>query len=349
MSVDIRLTATWQVGDSTLDLKALAQILSAIVHTGTVRGASQHLGLSYRTVWGRLEAATAALGQALIVKSRGRGSELTPAGRALLTEIESLESQLHAAVSGQAEATERRLRHAFGTPQPALRLACNYDMVLDACLNAEALDGWSVATMGANKAIAALLASQVDFAGFHHPEGQPWPPGWGALQNADTFVLVPVMMREVGLIVARGNPLDIRGIDDLTRAPIRFINRQRNAGMRTWFDALLHERGIHPRQINGYAREEFTHLAVATAVAAGAADACFTLRAVASELAVDFVPIGWERYFIAGRTALAADPRLTHLIDTLATATAHHPGYVPAPGAGGDGCLPTAPGTPQLR
>ncbi len=49
------------------------------------------------------------------------------------------------------------------------------------------------------------------------------------------------------------------------------VNRQRGAGTRVLLDFELGRLGVSPDAIDGYAREEPTHLAVAAAVAAGRA------------------------------------------------------------------------------
>ena len=40
-------------------------------------------------------------------------------------------------------------------------------------------------------------------------------------------VLVNLVYREQGLMVARGNPKDITSLADLTREDVRYVNRQR--------------------------------------------------------------------------------------------------------------------------
>jgi putative molybdopterin biosynthesis protein len=46
----------------------------------------------------------------------------------------------------------------------------------------------------------------------------------------------------------------------------------------------------------GYQREEYTHLAVAAAVASGTADTALGIRAAARALELDFVPLALEQY-----------------------------------------------------
>ncbi len=105
--------------------------------------------------------------------------------------------------------------------------------------------------------------------------------------------------REQGLIIAAGNPLGIKSLDDLTR--VRYVNRQAGAGTRVLLDYELGKRGIDPARIEGYEREEFTHLAVAAAVAAGRADCGMGIRNAATALELDFIPVGYERYDLVTR------------------------------------------------
>ena len=86
------------------------------------------------------------------------------------------------------------------------------------------------------------------------------------------WLLVNVAKRQQGLIVRKGNPLGIKSLQDLTREDIRYINRQKGAGTRILLDYLLKQSNINPTQVNGYAREEYTHLAVAATVKNDAAD-----------------------------------------------------------------------------
>lgn len=108
--------------------------------------------------------------------------------------------------------------------------------------------------------------------------------------------LVNLVYREQGLILTKGNPMNIRNLADLARAGVSYVNRQRGAGTRILLDYLLRKQCIDPEQINGYEHEEYTHMAVAVAVKAGAADAGLGIRAAARALGLDFTSIVEERY-----------------------------------------------------
>jgi putative molybdopterin biosynthesis protein len=109
-------------------------------------------------------------------------------------------------------------------------------------------------------------------------------------------VVVTLLRREQGLIVAKGNPKSIASLKDLARPAVRFVNRQRGAGTRVLLDYRLKELGIAAEAVHGYQREEYTHLAVAAAVQSGVADCGLGVRAAARALDLDFVSVEWERY-----------------------------------------------------
>lgn len=112
----------------------------------------------------------------------------------------------------------------------------------------------------------------------------------------EDVAVVRLVHRDQGLIVAPGNPLGLRGLEDLARPGVRYVNRQRGAGTRVLLDHELERRGIAADAVSGYAREEHTHLAVAAAVAAGRADCGLGIRAAGRAFDLDFVPVTREPY-----------------------------------------------------
>lgn len=108
--------------------------------------------------------------------------------------------------------------------------------------------------------------------------------------------LVHLGQREQGLMVARDNPLAINTVEDLFRPEVLFVNRQRGAGTRMLLDYRIKQLGLDARGVRGYDREASTHMAVAAAVAAGAADVGMGIRAAATALNLEFVSVGFEQY-----------------------------------------------------
>ena len=108
--------------------------------------------------------------------------------------------------------------------------------------------------------------------------------------------LVHLVLRDQGLILPRGNPKALKGIEDLRRKDIRFINRQAGSGTRILLDFRLGQLGIDPSDVNGYENEEFTHMSVAVAVQSGTADVALGIYAAAKALGLDFIPVVTEQY-----------------------------------------------------
>jgi putative molybdopterin biosynthesis protein len=108
--------------------------------------------------------------------------------------------------------------------------------------------------------------------------------------------LVLLCRRQQGFLVQPGNPKGISDFADLARPDVAFVNRQRGAGTRLLLDYSLRRAGIQPDQVNGYRREEFTHLAVAAAVRSGSADCGLGILAAARALGCDFIPVAQEEY-----------------------------------------------------
>ncbi len=129
--------------------------------------------------------------------------------------------------------------------------------------------------------------------------------------------LINLAWREQGLMVAPGNPHHIKTIQDLTRLGIRFINRQRGAGTRLLLDYLLKENGLYADQVQGYDREEYTHMAVAVNVFSGTADVGLGILAAAKALRLDFIPLLPERYDLVVPETTFTDPRFQVLLEVV--------------------------------
>jgi putative molybdopterin biosynthesis protein len=130
--------------------------------------------------------------------------------------------------------------------------------------------------------------------------------------------VIRLVHREQGLLVAPGNPLGLGGVEDLAKAGVRYVNRQRGAGTRVLLDHLLAWLDLAPDSIAGYSREEPTHLAVAAAVAAGRADAGLGIMAAAAPFGLDFVPVAREPYDLVVAPGALDGPQLAPLWALLA-------------------------------
>lgn len=114
--------------------------------------------------------------------------------------------------------------------------------------------------------------------------------------SGEKVEVISFVYREQGLILPKGNPKGIKGIADLVRDDIRFVNRQRGSGTRVLLDYLLKCEGISPSGIRGYEDEELTHLGVAMRVASGNADVGIGIYSAARVMDLDFIPLFEEKY-----------------------------------------------------
>jgi len=178
----------------------------------------------------------------------------------------------------------------------------------------------SSANVGSLGGLLALGRGEAHFAGSHlldEETGEYNIPYIQRVLPQTPVVLLGFVQREQGLIVPKGNPKGIRGLADLTHPDVVFINRQRGAGTRVLLDYRLRQAGIDPRAIQGYARQEFTHLAVAAAVASGAADCGMGILAAARALELDFVPLDMERYDLVIPAQFFDDAALAPLLSII--------------------------------
>lgn len=137
----------------------------------------------------------------------------------------------------------------------------------------------------------------------------------------EDFTVVTFARWEEGLVTAKGNPKKIRKVADLARRGVRFINREPGSGSRALADKLLAAAAIAAKEVHGYERVAFGHLAAAYAVVLGDADCCLATRSAARTFDLDFVPLHSERYDLVMRRATLDLPAAQVFLDVLQRAT----------------------------
>lgn len=213
----------------------------------------------------------------------------------------------------------------------------SHDMTLDlmAQFLAQRNRRLASANVGSMGGLVALRRGEAHLAGSHllDPDSGVYNLRFIREVLPDVPVKVVALVdRQQGLLVAKGNPKGIRQLEDLKRPEVRFINRQRGAGTRVLLDYHLTLLSIAPEAIQGYNQEEFTHLAVAAAIASGRADCGLGIAAAAQALELDFVPLFNEQYELVIPSQFFDDGLLRPLLDLLADSqfqqtVASLPGY----------------------
>lgn len=129
------------------------------------------------------------------------------------------------------------------------------------------------------------------------------------------MAIIKGVKRVQGIIVPKGNPKNIRTIEDIVGH--RFVNRQFGAGTRVLFDYLLKQKGISTKDIQGYDKEASTHMAVAALVQSGAVDCGMGIESAARAMDLDFIPVGHEEYDFAVQQESLELPHLKAFIEVL--------------------------------
>lgn len=137
----------------------------------------------------------------------------------------------------------------------------------------------------------------------------------------EPMALIKGVERIQGLMVKKGNPCGITGIESLPGK--RYVNRQRGAGTRVLLDYRLKKLGISPEEINGYEREAGTHMAVAAAVESDSADVGMGILSAARAMNLDFIEIGPEEYDFAVPVKFLELPVIQAFIEILKSGEFH--------------------------
>ncbi|MGH7383448.1 MAG: substrate-binding domain-containing protein [Candidatus Methylomirabilales bacterium] len=155
-----------------------------------------------------------------------------------------------------------------------------------------------LATVGSSAGLAALRDGVADLALAHvrHPDTGEYNLPYLGSTIPSSAAVVPLFHRELGLVTQPGNPFGLRSVADLTRAGLRFVNRQDGSGTRIFVDQELARLGIDPERITGYQVAVPTHLEVGLKILRGEADAGLATHAAARLLGLEFIPLTQERF-----------------------------------------------------
>ncbi len=126
---------------------------------------------------------------------------------------------------------------------------------------------------------------------------------------------------EEGFVVAPGNPMGVRTVEELVQRNLVFVNREPGSGSRALLDKLLHEAGMSGKSVKGYGRVAYGHLAAAYGVMSGEADCCVATRSAAQTFGLDFIPLRSERYDLVMRRETLDIPAAQAFLDVLQRAT----------------------------
>ncbi|EJN02014.1 substrate-binding domain-containing protein [Herbaspirillum sp. YR522] len=321
----VHIKPHWEISrdnEAALDTTNLLTLLTAIQQSGSIAQAAQQIRYSYRHAWGLLRDAERIFGNNLIDSGRGRGTTLTAFANKLLWGDRLVTARLSPTLDSLASELETELGKTVGGSAQTIRLNASHGFAVAALLdklNAARLPV-EVRYRHSTDAVAALSRQECDLAGFHVPLGEFERPAIAAYAkwlNGRSDCLIHLAVRSQGLFVPPGNPKGVHSLADLTRAELRFVNREAGSGTRMLLELMLGDAGIAPRDINGFENTEFTHSAVAAFIASGMGDVGFGVQTASQRFGLEFIPLVRERYFFALPSASLHDPLIRAVIDTL--------------------------------
>jgi len=326
VDVEVELRFSFGRGELSEADERFFALLRAVDEYGSLRGASEAAGLSYRAAWGLLRHWTERLGHAPVEMHRGRGAALSELGRKLLWADRYARDRLAPALKELADELAGTLEEAsLDGAGGRLTVHASHSMAQDILRElavSQAGMQLDFHNHGSLDSLRGLRERVCEMAGFHLVEGplrrrlalhfRPW--------LADTEQrLIRVASRRQGFMTRKADKGSVRRVADLAGDSIRFINRQTGSGTRLLLDALLENDGVDPAGIEGYDHEEFTHSAVAALLNSGAADAGFGVEAAAARFGLDFVPLATETYYFAVREeAVQSNPAVQAVVSVLA-------------------------------
>ncbi len=321
----VHIKPHWEIAydnEAPLDTANLLMLLTGIQQSGSIARAAQLTRYSYRHAWGLLRDAERIFGNSLIDSGRGRGTTLTEFASKLLWADRLVTARLSPTLDSLASELEVELGKTVEGKSETVRLNASHGFAVAALLGQinEARLPVEVRYRHSTDAVAALSRQECDLAGFHVPLGEfekPAIANYAKWLNKRSDCLIHLAIRNQGLFVEPGNPKNLRGLADLARPDLRFVNREAGSGTRMLLELMLADAGISPKKINGFENTEFTHSAVAAFIASGMADVGFGVQTASHRFGLDFIPLVRERYFFALPAGSLQDPLIRAVIDIL--------------------------------
>lgn len=174
---------------------------------------------------------------------------------------------------------------------------------------------------GSYNGLCALYRNEVQAVAAHIWDGETGEyntPFVKRMLPGKLTVIINLCYRMQGFYVAKNNPKQINGWEDLRRDDITIINREPGSGSRILLDQHIKQIGISPSEVKGYEKETFSPTAIVSAVARRSADLGIgTERTFLHSKEIDFIPIQKERYDLVIRKEEDYKYQIKAIIDIL--------------------------------
>jgi molybdate-binding protein/DNA-binding XRE family transcriptional regulator len=171
-----------------------------------------------------------------------------------------------------------------------------------------------------SQSLSLLKQSLIHIAGTHLRDEATGESNLPAVRKhfpKGSVAVISYAIWEEGIVVAKGNPKNIKSIADMARKDVTIINRETGAGSRMLLDSHLRQAGVNPKSVKGYQQIATGHLPAAWQVKNGGADCCMATKTAACVFGLDFIPLTSERYDLVLRTKNLSHPGIQILLETL--------------------------------
>jgi len=312
-----------------------AQMLRAIEQTGSFSQAARTLGLSYAFLWNTISRMERSVNGKIVESERGGAkggrAELTTHGKRLLQAYSDLNCRIHRFLIG--DVSSGTYIPQAGRIRPHLSFVGSHCVVVEKILSSLRESNprmtYQMVNVGSWAGLAATMLREADMAGIHifdEAQSRYNEPLLSKYWLSHTCSLVRGYKRQQCLMVRKGNPKRINGVDDLLRHDVKLANRNLGSGTRILLDRKLQEfartKGTDfdalTKRIRGYDSEMTTHRQIAIAVASRRADVGVGLTSIAAEMKLDFIPIAEELYDFLVEKRLR-NPYVRAFLDVLAS------------------------------
>lgn len=322
----ISIRPQWLIHSDQADLRQalprLLELLSLLHEDGNLAHACRSLDMSYRYAWGMIRAGGELFGAPLVETAKGQGTKLTKLGERLLWAEKRINARLAPVLDSLASELEVEIQQALNRSNEALRIHASHGFAVETMREFLLKRNIPVELKyrGSGEALASLCKGTCELAGFHVPIGDLQEKALSQFMSwlkPNSQKLIHLATRRQGIMTQKGNPLGLLSMDDLFKAPVRFVNRQPGSGTRVLVDLLLESENLDGRKIEGYDTGEYTHAAVAAYIASGMANAGFGVETAARKFNLGFVPIVSERYFLICNNDTFEQPTVKELLSIL--------------------------------
>lgn len=188
---------------------------------------------------------------------------------------------------------------------------------------------------GSQEALRLAAAGLVHAAGVHLRDAEGGYNATAASELPGSAEVVGFTAWREGLVLRPELAGAVTGLDSLVKHQHRVVNREPGAEARRLLDRELDRLGIDPAELPGYDTRAGGHLQVASAVAAGLAEAGVASEPAARAYGLAFVPLADERFDLVLPGAHLGSREVQGLLKVLASPwllaqLASLPGYDPA-------------------